>query len=71
MSEQKVDQLLVERVQRGDKAAFDTLVLKYQLRIMKLVSRYIRDHSEVQDVAQEAVSELRLEQEEAPSSDWR
>ena len=54
MSEQKVDQLLVERVQRGDKKAFDTLVLKYQLRIMKLVSRYIRDHSEVQDVAQEA-----------------
>jgi RNA polymerase sigma-70 factor, ECF subfamily len=54
MSEQKVDQLLVERVQRGDKTAFDTLVLKYQLRIIKLVSRYIRDHSEVQDVAQEA-----------------
>jgi RNA polymerase sigma-70 factor (ECF subfamily) len=54
MSEQQVDQLLVERVQRGDKKAFDTLVLKYQLRIIKLVSRYIRDHSEVQDVAQEA-----------------
>jgi len=54
MSEQKVDQILVERVQRGDKSAFDTLVLKYQLRIMKLISRYIRDHSEVQDVAQEA-----------------
>jgi RNA polymerase sigma-70 factor (ECF subfamily) len=54
MSEQQVDQLLVERVQRGDKKAFDTLVLKYQLRIIKLVSRFIRDHSEVQDVAQEA-----------------
>jgi len=54
MSEQKVDQLLVERVQRGDKSAFDTLVLKYQLKIIKLISRYIRDHSEVQDVAQEA-----------------
>jgi RNA polymerase sigma-70 factor (ECF subfamily) len=54
MSEQKVDQLLVERVQRGDKSAFDTLVLKYQLKIIKLISRYVRDHSEVQDVAQEA-----------------
>jgi len=54
MSEQKVDQILVERVQRGDKSAFDTLVLKYQIKIIKLVSRYIRDHSEVQDVAQEA-----------------
>ncbi len=54
MSEQKVDQILVERVQRGDKSAFDTLVLKYQVKIMKLISRYIRDHSEVQDVAQEA-----------------
>jgi len=54
MGEQKVDQALVERVQRGDKTAFDTLVLKYQQRIVKLISRYVRDHSEVQDVAQEA-----------------
>lgn len=54
MSEQKIDQALVERVQRGDKKAFDILVLKYQHRIMKLISRYIRDHSEVMDVAQEA-----------------
>ncbi len=54
MSEQKVDQILVERVQQGDKSAFDTLVLKYQIKIIKLISRYIRDHSEVQDVAQEA-----------------
>jgi RNA polymerase sigma-70 factor (ECF subfamily) len=54
MGEQKVDQALVERVQRGDKAAFDALVLKYQHKIVKLISRYIRDHSEVLDVAQEA-----------------
>lgn len=54
MGEQRVDQELVERVQRGDKKAFDILVLKYQHKIIKLISRYIRDHSEVQDVAQEA-----------------
>lgn len=49
-----VDQMLVARVQRGDKAAFDALVRKYQHRIVKLVSRYVRDNSEVLDVAQEA-----------------
>jgi RNA polymerase sigma-70 factor (ECF subfamily) len=54
MGEKKIDQALVERVQRGDKAAFDILVLKYQHKIVKLISRYVRDHSEVLDVAQEA-----------------
>lgn len=54
MGEQKVDQALVERVQRGDKTAFDVLVRKYQHKIVKLISRYVRDHSEVYDVAQEA-----------------
>lgn len=54
MGEQKVDQALVERVQQGDKTAFDALVLKYQHRISQLISRYVKDHSEVQDVAQEA-----------------
>ncbi|PCH60178.1 MAG: RNA polymerase sigma factor RpoE [Gammaproteobacteria bacterium] len=49
-----VDQELVERVQQGDKRAFDVLVLKYQHRLIKLISGYIRDQSEVQDVAQEA-----------------
>jgi RNA polymerase sigma-70 factor (ECF subfamily) len=48
------DQLLVERVQRGDKKAFDLLVLKYQHKIVKLVSRYVRDPSEALDVAQDA-----------------
>jgi len=54
MGEQKVDQALVERVQRGDKSAFDVLVRKYQHKVVQLVSRYVRDHSEAQDVAQEA-----------------
>lgn len=54
MGEGKIDQELVERVQRGDKKAFDILVLKYQHRIVKLISRYIRDDAEVLDVAQEA-----------------
>ena len=48
------DQLLVKRVQRGDKAAFDVLVLKYQHKIISLVSRFVRDISEAHDVAQEA-----------------
>src|SRR3990172_8700064 len=54
MGEQGVDQLLVERVQRGDKKAFDVLVLKYQHKIVKLISRYVHDHAEVFDVAQDA-----------------
>jgi RNA polymerase sigma-70 factor (ECF subfamily) len=41
-------------VQAGEKAAFDLLVLKYQNKLAKLISRYIRDHSEVMDVTQEA-----------------
>ena len=48
------DQQLVERVQKGDKRAFDVLVLKYQHRIYSLVSRFVRDPDEVQDVVQEA-----------------
>jgi len=54
MGEAQVDQLLVERVQKGDKAAFDLLILKYQHRIVSLVSRFVSDHAEAQDVAQEA-----------------
>lgn len=49
-----VDQELVKRVQQGDKKAFDILVLKYQHRIIKLVTRYVNDPSEALDVAQEA-----------------
>jgi len=54
MGEGQVDQELVKRVQAGDKKAFDVLVLKYQHRIIKLISRYIRDEAETLDVAQEA-----------------
>jgi RNA polymerase sigma-70 factor (ECF subfamily) len=53
-SERETDQVLVERVQRGDKKAFDVLVLKYQHKVGNLISRYIRDPSEVLDVTQEA-----------------
>ena len=54
VSEAKIDQLLVERVQKGEKHAFDLLIQKYQHRIVSLVSRYVSDSSEAQDVAQEA-----------------
>ena len=50
---QDLDQELVRRVQRGDSAAFDLLVRKYQHRIAALISRYVHDWSEVQDVAQD------------------
>ena len=52
MGEREVDQALVERVQRGDKKAFDLLVLKYQQKVANLVSRYIRDPGETLDVTQ-------------------
>lgn len=48
------DQQLVERVQKGDKRAFDLLVLKYQHKIVSVVGRYIGDSHEVYDVVQEA-----------------
>ncbi len=54
MGERQVDQELVERVQRGDKKAFDLLVLKYQRKVVNLVSRYVRNQSEALDVTQEA-----------------
>jgi len=54
MGERETDQLLVERVQKGDKRAFDLLVGKYQHKIVSLISRYVSDHAEALDVAQEA-----------------
>jgi RNA polymerase sigma-70 factor (ECF subfamily) len=54
MGEREVDQELVARVQKGDKRAFDLLVRKYQHKVINLISRFVRDHSEVYDVAQEA-----------------
>lgn len=53
-SQHSEDQKLVERVKRGDKRAFDLLVLKYQHKIVGLVGRYLRDQDEVLDVTQEA-----------------
>ena len=54
MGDREVDQLLVERAQRGEKPAFELLVAKYQRKLVRLLSRFIRDPTEVEDVAQEA-----------------
>ncbi len=54
MSERGSDEELVIRAQGGDKRAFDLLVVKYQQKVAKLISRYMRDQSEVQDVTQDA-----------------
>ncbi|WP_438864230.1 RNA polymerase sigma factor RpoE [Neptunicella sp.] len=54
MSEQLTDQQIVERVQRGDKNAFNLLVIKYQHKVTHLVSRYVRNSGDVADVAQES-----------------
>ncbi|MCR6653989.1 MAG: RNA polymerase sigma factor RpoE [Cellvibrionaceae bacterium] len=51
---QDTDEQLVARVQQGDKRAFDLLVLKYQHKIIAIISRFVRDSAEVHDVAQEA-----------------
>src|SRR6266850_1805098 len=54
MTDREIDQQLVERAQRGDKHAFEMLVLKYQRKLERLLSRVIRDPAEIEDVAQEA-----------------
>lgn len=54
MSNQASDKKLVERVQKGDKGAFDLLVLKYQHKIVNLIMRYVRDPELALDIAQEA-----------------
>ena len=54
MSEQSVDLKLVERVQSGDKNAFNLLVIKYQHKVANLVSRYVNNQSDVPDIVQEA-----------------
>jgi RNA polymerase sigma-70 factor, ECF subfamily len=54
MSAEETDLSLVRRVQRGDKGAFDALVLKYQHKVVKLVMRYMRNPVEAEDVTQEA-----------------
>jgi RNA polymerase sigma-70 factor (ECF subfamily) len=52
--ENELDKALVERVQGGDKRAFDLLVRKYQHKVVGLVSRYVKNHAECEDIAQEA-----------------
>jgi len=52
-SSAQADKELVEKVKKGDKKAFDLLVLKYQQKVANIISRYIHDHSEVLDVSQE------------------
>ncbi len=54
MSDREIDQQLVERVQRGDKQAFNLLVIKYQRKLSRLISQFIRDSAAVEDVTQEA-----------------
>jgi len=54
MSDRELDRELVERAQRGDKHAFELLVSKYQRKLSRLLSRFIKDQTEVEDVAQEA-----------------
>jgi len=54
MGEKQIDQALVEKVQQGDKRAFDLLVLKYQHRIAKVLTRYLYNQDDVLDVVQES-----------------
>lgn len=55
MSTQRdIDAQLVERVKAGDRRAFELLVIKYERRVLRLLSRFIRDQAEMEDVAQEA-----------------
>ncbi|MFP8965572.1 RNA polymerase sigma factor RpoE [Pokkaliibacter sp. CJK22405] len=54
MEHDESDLALVRQAQRGNKRAFDLLVIKYQHRILTLVQRFMKDHSESMDVAQEA-----------------
>ncbi len=54
MSDREIDQELVVRAQRGDKQAFGLLVEKYQRKLARLLSRFVRDPAEVEDVTQEA-----------------
>ena len=54
MNAEVTDQMLVERVQRGDRGAFDLLVRKYQHKVVKLVGRFVSNTADAEDIAQEA-----------------
>ena len=53
MGSQTLDRALVDRVQRGDKLAFDLLVRRYQFKVANVVSRYVSDKADVEDIVQE------------------
>lgn len=55
MSDRKVDQMLVERAQNGEQKAFELLMSKYQRRLVRLVTRFVKDEHEVNDVVQDAM----------------
>ena len=52
MSDRFVDQLLVERAQKGELKAFEMLVLKYQQRLIRLIARFVESEAEAEDIAQ-------------------
>src|SRR5210317_633641 len=52
--EREIDQKLVEKAQKGDKQAFGILVEKYQLKLYRLISRMVRDQSEIEDIVQDS-----------------
>ncbi|MDH3609330.1 MAG: sigma-70 family RNA polymerase sigma factor, partial [Gammaproteobacteria bacterium] len=54
MGESNNDKELVKRAQEGDKVAFDVLVTKYHLKVVNLVTRFVKDNDDAQDVTQEA-----------------
>lgn len=54
MGDRETDQALVDRVLSGEKRAFDALVVRYQSRVVKVISRYVRDSAEAMDLSQEA-----------------
>ena len=64
MSEQITDQQLVEKVQRGDKNAFNLLVTRYQHKVMHLVSRYVKNSGDVADVADSPSRQRAAQQDE-------
>ena len=53
MSEEIVDANVIAEVQKGNKHAFDALVLKYQYRVFRIIARYVSDPSEILDITQE------------------
>ncbi|ASK28302.1 RNA polymerase sigma factor RpoE [Neisseria chenwenguii] len=55
MNDRQIDRMLVERAQKGEQKAFEMLMSKYQRRLIRLISRFISDEHEVNDVTQEAM----------------